>query len=219
MNDLEARLADLGRSLDLDDTDMVDDVLARLDVDDRTDRPADDRSGGQWRWVRVAAAVVVVVVAAIIAIPDSRRTVAGWLGFDSVSIERRPDLDAPSGPIAAEPLSPGDSRSFEINGRTVVVTAIDGRLSEAYIAKTVGLDTDVEEVEVVGEPGVWISGAPHEVVLYQTPDGAPIVERFAGDTLLWQHGDVLIRIEGLDRLDAALTLAASFDQSQSSGDR
>mgnify|MGYP000920502985 CR=1 FL=1 len=46
-------------------------------------------------------ALLVVAVAAA-AIPDSRRTVAGWLGLDSVRVERVPELDLPEGLGAAE---------------------------------------------------------------------------------------------------------------------
>ena len=57
-----------------------------------------------------------------------------------------------------------------------------------------------------GQPGLWISGGAHEV-LYESLVGGIVVERVAGNTLLWQHDGVLSRVEGFDDLSQALAFA------------
>ena len=78
---------------------------------------------------------------------------------------------------------------------------------EATLAKNVGPDTVVETVTVAGERGLWIEGI-HDV-RYAMPDGDIGVDslRLADRVLLWQRGDVTLRLEtALDR-DSAVRLA------------
>jgi len=69
----------------------------------------------------------------------------------------------------------------------------------------------VEPVDVDGAPGVWISGEPH-LFWYLAPDGAFIQEsrRLVGDTLAWERGGVLYRIEGAITRSSALEIARSM---------
>ena len=67
---------------------------------------------------------------------------------------------------------------------------------------------DYEQVVVDGDPGVWISGPAHQV-MWTDADGQFRIEtaRLAGNTLVWQEGDVTYRFESaLDR-DAAIAAA------------
>jgi hypothetical protein len=214
MIDLEHRLVSLGDELALDDADLVDQVLARL-----------DEPGSAWRngrpWIRVAAAAAIVVALIIAAVPAPRRTVAGWLGFDQVRIERRPDLSVPTEPDpfesttvvptedGAAPTVPDSLPVQNVDGREILVSVIDGRLDDGLLTKTLGSGTAIIEVDVAGHRGLWIDGEPHDV-MFETPDGAFMSQRFAGNTLLWQVGDVLYRVEGFGSLDAALKFAATM---------
>ena len=190
---LAERLADL--HLTVDDLDVVDGVLDRLAG--RPPRPH------RMRW-RVAAAVLLVLAVSVAAIPGSRRTVAGWMGLDSVRVERLPVLDLPEGLDAADLPRPGATTVLHIGDRTVLVSTIEARLDDVPIVKQVGAGTTVEEVDVDGHRGLWIAGADH-VITFDT-DEVPTVA-IAGNTLLWESGDVLYRIEGLPELDAAIELA------------
>ena len=58
--------------------------------------------------------------------------------------------------------------------------------------------------------GLWIDGEPHELLLLG-PDGEQTTRRIAGNTLLWQDGDVIRRVEGFPNRDAALAYAATVD--------
>lgn len=79
---------------------------------------------------------------------------------------------------------------------------------EAFIHKVVGPGTTVEPVTVNGGRGFWLSGEPH-VVLYLDADGRPIEDsvRLAGDVLLWEQGDVTLRLESALSKEEALRIA------------
>jgi hypothetical protein len=76
--------------------------------------------------------------------------------------------------------------------------------------KLAGEGTKVSPVSVAGEPGYWISGASH--VLVVAPSGAIVDERvrLAGDTLLWLRGGLTLRLEGDLTRERALAVAESF---------
>lgn len=177
MRDLEAALGSLGDELRLDEAGLVDDVIAALDT------PASRRPARPWL---AAAAVLLAVVTATLVVPSSRRAVADWFGLDGVRIERRPDLSLPAG-----------------NPPGVVIDEFDGSLDPELVTKTVGDGTTVRRVEVDGHPGLWIDGSPHELILRDAA-GAVVSRRVAGNTLLWQDGTTIRRVEGFDSLDEAL---------------
>ncbi len=207
-HDLIARLGALGDALDLPverTSRVVDVVLARLDEPGSQTAPfAADRDRRRWTLV---ASVAVVVAVAVTAIPDARRAVARWLGLDRVSVEVDPKLSPSSSAGTFTTPGPGESRVVVVEGRQVLVSAIAGTLDEVSVSKTVGSSDQVRSVGVVGWPGLWISGGPHEV-MYRALDGSVLVERMAADTLLWQEADVLVRLEGFTDLETALGYAS-----------
>lgn len=209
-DDLVTRLGSLGDALDLPaarTSRVVDVVLARLDEPVRpAARPAADRPRRGWA---LAAAVVLAVVGAVVLVPDARHAVARWLGLDGVSVEVDPDLSSSSPPGTFTMPGPGESRVVTVDGREILVSAIAGALDEVLINKTVASSDQVRSVEVGGWPGMWIEGASHEV-LYRTLDGDVLVERVAANTLLWQEGDVLLRLEGFIDLEDALEYASEI---------
>jgi hypothetical protein len=195
--DLVERLERLGDALEFGDADLADEVVAEI----RGRR----RSVRSRRWL-VAACVLLLVGAAAMGYPDSRRAVARWFGFDSLRVQVDPALSVP---VPEEPFGvpgPGETLVLEVDGRPITVSAVDGRLNSALIVKTVGSSDQIAEVTVQGRAGLWISGEPHEV-MYESSDGSVVVERVARDTLLWQDGDVLRRVEGFAELSDALAFA------------
>ena len=79
------------------------------------------------------------------------------------------------------------------------------------LRKAAAGDADAYGRLVRGVDGFWISGHPHDVVL-RGSDGAfsPAALRLAGNTLLWEQGNVTYRLEsGLDRA-AAVSLAEAL---------
>lgn len=216
MTIIEDRLRALADEFDFGDASVADGVLDRIASRSPSATPVAHR---EWSWHQVAAIVVVVIAAAVLAVPSSRHAVADWLGFGGVQIERVPDLSVPATaspvePATASPIEPTvgptiEQGVVEVDGTEVLVSEIPGMLEQPLLSKTVGDGTDVIQVEINGSPGVWIVGAPHEVA-YRADDGSFVFERFAGDTLLWQDGEVIRRVEGFETLEAALRFAEDF---------
>ncbi len=86
----------------------------------------------------------------------------------------------------------------EIGGTGIglLLQQIDGVLDRGQVEKLVPEGATVARVEVAGEPGFWIEGHSH-VVRFTDPSGAQgtAPSRLAGDTLVWERGGVLYRIE------------------------
>ncbi len=184
---LEARLVAAGEGLEFPRAAaLADDVLGALDEPRASATP--------WRWRRAllaAAAVLLLVAAVTLAVPGSRRAVARWLGFDGYRIERVVDL--PDIEAAPAPIGP---------------VVIRGDLTTDAYRKLVADGTTVRPVSVHGRPGVWISGEEHLFFSYRR-DGERREQRLAGNTLVWQEGDEIVRVEGEDlTLTEALEIAA-----------
>jgi hypothetical protein len=93
----------------------------------------------------------------------------------------------------------------------VLLTEIRGGNQMGLAKKLVEPRTRVEPVSVNGSFGLWIVGAPH-VVLFQDRFGRvdEMRTRFAGNVLVWQRGDLTLRLEGELTRQRALELARSL---------
>lgn len=198
---LEDRLRDLGEALDVSDDGLVDEVMAQLDQPARSSVPS------RLTGLRVAAAVLVAIAVGVAIVPSSRRAVADWFGFDGARIERRPDLEVPTTP---DPLDRGAVGTIdEVEGTEVLVSTFDGTLDTPALGKTLGPGSDVTEVVVGDAFGLWIDGEPHEVG-FRDADGHIVFEGFAGNTLLWQDGDLIRRLEGFADVETAIAYVESI---------
>ena len=107
---------------------------------------------------------------------------------------------------------PGMPASELLGGAALLVTQNRGDVDEGLANKLVdsGLGR-VTRVKVGNDDGYWFFGQPH-VFWYIAEDGSVVEDsrRRVGNTLVWQHGDVLYRIEGDIGQDAALEIAASL---------
>jgi len=222
MPELEAALRELGRQVEFPATpDLASSIRGRLE------RPR--------RWLRpvaIALAVLVVAIGAAFAVPPARTAILDWLGLRHVSIVRVADLP-PTSPIvrldlgrqvtrAQAPLwtlVPEDEpdKIFVDDGTVsllwgdpkrprLLLTELQG---QAFIEKLIQPDTRVEPVTVNGRPGAWLE-EPHVVMLRDSngrlrDDSA----RLAGKTLLWEHGELTLRLEGDLTKEEALRIARS----------
>ena len=95
-------------------------------------------------------------------------------------------------------------------GVGLLVNEFRGRVEGRFIEKFLGPGATVEGVRVNGHPGFWITGQPH-AILYVGPSGEPIPDtvRLAANVLVWEQGDVTIRIESLLTKAEALRIAES----------
>ena len=107
------------------------------------------------------------------------------------------------------PAGPGLPRSRE-TGVGLLVTEFLGTQNRDFLQKTIYEGGHVEDVTVTGRPGFWISGAPHQVMMANR-FGEPFPEtlRLAGNTLVWQDGDLTLRLEGRFDKRRALAIARS----------
>ncbi|HEY4790020.1 MAG TPA: DUF4367 domain-containing protein, partial [Actinomycetes bacterium] len=92
----------------------------------------------------------------------------------------------------------------------LLVTEFRGQPTPEFLKKVAVLGM-VEEVRVGGEPGYWFSGEPH-FFTYQDARGNVRDEqtRLAGNTLVWQRGELTLRIEGEISKQEALRIAESM---------
>jgi hypothetical protein len=229
MRELEQRLEDLGATLEVPPApNVVPGVLARLPARRRWRHPTR-------RALAVALGALLLLAGGVMAAPPSREVVLRILGLRGVRIERVPHLPPPQvgaglGLGQRIPLDRArHAASFTAllpAGSAVAylghdvpggrVSLVVGRVliiefrgtSMPFIFKTIGPGTHVKELRVNGGPGVYLSGAPHQV-LFESHAGEIQVDRVrvAGNVLIWQRGALTIRIEGARTLGQALAVA------------
>jgi hypothetical protein len=98
------------------------------------------------------------------------------------------------------------------SGIGLLVQVIDGALNREGVEKLVAeVGTTVTPVDVGGAPGFWISGEPH-LVRYADEAGDERSQRtrLVGDTLVWERGGALYRIESGLGLEGTLRIAESI---------
>lgn len=101
----------------------------------------------------------------------------------------------------------------ESRGIGLLITEFRGSVDPGWYEKVIHNGaTTLEEVEVDGNDGYWVSGDPHGLV-YRQPDGTFIDEtrRIVGDVLVWHDGELTYRIETSLGLEAALRIAEALD--------
>jgi len=95
-------------------------------------------------------------------------------------------------------------------GRPVLVSEFPGR--GEFLEKLVAGRTDIERLQVDGQPALWLEGAPHVLQYFDRRRGfreEPILIR--GNVLLWVRGPVTLRLEGKLTKAQALELAHRLD--------
>ena len=103
----------------------------------------------------------------------------------------------------------GLPRSAE-TGAGLLVTEARAFVSP-FIEKSAGMGTKIERLEIDGDPAFRLTGDPHGFA-YQL-DGQDVrfeQQRLAGSTLLVEHDDLLLRIEGRISRERAIAIAESI---------
>lgn len=93
-------------------------------------------------------------------------------------------------------------------GVGVLLTQFRASVQEAAIRKVVSGGGRVEEVSVSGQKGYWFEGSPH-LLLFADAQGRFVEDRsrLAGNTLIWEQGDITVRLESALSRDEAVRLA------------
>jgi hypothetical protein len=90
------------------------------------------------------------------------------------------------------------------SGVGLLVTEFRAGINDQLLRKAIGAGVSLEDVTVAGERGFWIEGKAHQLIFADErghffEDSA----RLAGNTLLWQHGPLTLRVEsGLPKAQA-----------------
>lgn len=231
MAELDAVLTELGRHVEFPPTPNLAPAVRRRLGERRSWR----------RPVALALAVIVVAIGAALAVPAARTAILDWLGLRGVHIvrvEKLPpapvignlDLGRPVTLAEARRRAPWLLVPSDEPDSAYISTAIPGgkisllwgtpasvhllltefRGQETYIEKLIEPNTEVERVEI-GDIGVWLE-QPH-VLLFTDRDGRfrQNTARLAGKTLIWQQGDVTLRLEGKLSKPEALRIARSAE--------
>jgi hypothetical protein len=92
----------------------------------------------------------------------------------------------------------------------LLITEFQGEPTPEFLKKVTAMGV-VEQVTVGGEPGYWFSGEPH-FFTYRDAAGNLREEqtRLAGNTLIWQRGDLTLRLEGELPKEEAIRIAESM---------
>ena len=138
-----------------------------------------------------------------VSLPEARRR-APWL------VEPHLDSLDPPDQIYYSPSVPLGQVSFLWGSKTEVQLLMTQAQGEAFAEKMLGPGTDVEPANVDARAGIWFTGDPH-VFLFRDRRGDIREEtaRLARNTLLWQHGELTVRLEGELSKNAALEIARS----------
>ena len=96
------------------------------------------------------------------------------------------------------------------DGLGILLSQFRGDVDPILFGKILGPGTQLERVTVDGALGYWIEGSPH-LFLYRDQDGHIREEsiRLARNTLLWQRGELTLRLESALSRDEALRIAAT----------
>jgi len=128
------------------------------------------------------------------------------VGFELLDLGEEPDaiFVRPDGLASAVYGDPAHPR--------LVLSQARGAIFDGFIKKTGGRGTTILEVEIDGEPGLYVDG-PEHFVMFLDENGLISDERtyLAGTVLLWNRGDLLLRLEGDLTRDEALELARSAE--------
>jgi hypothetical protein len=94
----------------------------------------------------------------------------------------------------------------------LVLSQLRGSVWDGMIKKVGSRGTQIDEVAVDGEPGLFISGDEHYVMFIDGTGNITDEPTFlAGNVLLWNRGPLLLRLEGDLTLGEALALAQSVE--------
>jgi hypothetical protein len=216
-DDVEAALRDLGRQIHVPEPpDLTASVLTRINAPRKRNR-----------WLTALVAAVTAFAIAFAVSPAVRAGVLNLLEFAGVVFrEEAPPTVAP--PLPSQEVSLDEARKqmpFEIHlprqlgtpdkitvheGRFVTLHYGNVRLDEfdGTIQDTIGKLIHEEGVEQIGGK-VWVP-YPHQI-FYIDRDGQWHDEEphGAGKTLIWQRGQVTMRLEGDLTKEKALEISAS----------
>lgn len=125
------------------------------------------------------------------------------VGFELLDLGEPDAIHVRSGRVASLVYGPAERPRL-------VLSQFRGAVWDGFHKKALGTGTTIESVTVDGAPGLFVSGEEH-YVMFLDGDGNVTDERtaLAGNTLLWNRGPLLLRLEADVSPGEALELAES----------
>lgn len=235
MSELELRLAALAEAVEYPPTPdlaaAVERALAR--------RP--ERTPGRRRVLAVGLAVALAVAAGVLAFsPGARSAFLELFRLQGATVTRveslpevplaAPDLGEPASREEAEQLvgfelvDLGEPDAIYVRADRMVslvygprerprlvLSQLDGTLWDGFHKKVAGTGTRIEDVAVDGERGLFVSGDEHYVMYLVDGNVRDELTALAGNTLLWNRGRLLLRLEADVSREEAIELAESVE--------
>jgi hypothetical protein len=257
MDDLEARLRELGREAEFPPTpDLASSVSRELEARRPKAKPRRRWSlgSGLRRAGVVATAALLLSAGAVMAAPSSRHAVLRFFGLEGASIkevQHLPQLPKTPTVLLGRKTSLADARKqadFRVlipkalprpdfvyfssiaeggqlqlgyrptvsipqanqTGLGLLVTEFRADLTKSLIHKIFTTQTNVSRVRFSGHVGYWLQGPGH--VVYYSLHGQDYVDtlRLATNTLIFDDGNRLVRIEASISKAQAIRIAASL---------
>jgi hypothetical protein len=119
--------------------------------------------------------------------------------------------NASGGQVALVYYPRADLPAANTTGVGLLLTEFQGNVhSTGATGKGVPPGTRLESLQVNGGQAYWLEGDPH-TFFYVDPRGIMRTEttRLAGNVLLWEHGNLTLRIESVLSKDAAVRIASA----------
>lgn len=153
----------------------------------------------------VSTAVGVAGLGEPLALPQAQ----GRVAFDILVPSQlgRPDAVYQHGPAVSLVYGASDDLPPTPSGFGALVTQLPGRTETAIVQKFVHSGTTVRELRIDGGRALWITGAPHDVLL---PGLEPAEARAGGSVLLWERSDLTVRLESSLDLEASIRVLRSL---------
>ena len=97
----------------------------------------------------------------------------------------------------------------DVTGVGALVSILPARIEEGLFRKTLGSTASVRPVDVDGAAGYWIEGEPHQLMFESGNDVMEDTLRLATNTLIWQRGGHVVRLEADIDLGTAVRIATT----------
>jgi hypothetical protein len=142
--------------------------------------------------------------------PAQNRSLRASLGRPVSAAELETDLGfrmlLPPGEESLQRYERGQTASVLLQQpTTALLTEFQSDVPAGFLLKKLLISaTSIEQVDVAGDEGYWLSGRAHVVIEPSLPP------RLAGNVLLWQHNGVTLRLEGRLTKEQALALARAI---------
>ena len=151
--------------------------------------------------------------------PASERSLTRGLGLPLplAEAERRIGFDLVLPPLEHKPARAyviGDSVATVLlrsHGGTVLLSQFQSAGDATMLKKLSVNATVIEPVDVRGDPGLWLEGAPHVLAWIDRSTGyRERPTRIRGNVLIWVHGGLTLRLEGRLSKAQAVELASTI---------